>query len=231
MQHTYASAGSFTATLVVRDASGNASPPATRVVAVTTSGNTPPVPIIQSPAAGSTFAVGQQVTLTGKASDAQDGKVPPARMSWQVLLHHVAAGGIDHTHPLAAGTGASLTFTFPAPEDLAATAGSWVEAIFTATDSAGASASVSRRLDPVRVSITLTTSPAGLQVTLATPSDLTQTLVGPVTITSWQGWPLTIGAPSPQAGKRFRSWSDGGAQVHTVVTPASATTYTAAFGK
>ena len=231
VQHTYASAGSFTATLVVRDASGNASPPATRVVTVTTSGNTPPVPIIQSPAAGSTFAVGQQVTLTGKASDAQDGKVPPARLSWQVLLHHVAAGGTEHTHPLAAGTGASLTFTFPAPEDLAATAGSWVEAIFTATDSAGASASVSRRLDPVRVSITLTTSPAGLQVTLATPSDLTQTLVGPVTITSWQGWPLTIGTPSPQAGKRFRSWSDGEAQVHTVVTPASATTYTAAFGK
>jgi glucose/arabinose dehydrogenase/chitodextrinase len=231
VQHTYTSAGSFTAALVVRDASGNASSPATRVIGVTTSGNTPPVPIIQSPAAGSTFAVGQQVTLTGKASDAQDGKVPPTRMSWQVLLHHVPAGGTEHTHPLASGTGASLTLTFPAPEDLAATAGSWVEAIFTATDTAGASASVSRRLDPVRVSVTLTTTPSGLQITLATPSDLTQTLVGPVTITSWQGWPLTIGAPSPQAGKRFRSWSDGGAQVHTVVTPASATTYIAAFGK
>ncbi len=231
VQHTYTSAGSFTASLVVRDASNNASPPATRTIDVTATGNTPPVPVIQSPAAGSTFAVGQQVTLTGRATDAQDKKLPASRLSWQVLLHHVPVGGTEHTHPLASGTGVSLTFAFPAPEDLDATQGSWVEAILQATDSAGASASVTRRLDPVRVAVTLATTPPGLQVTLATPSDLTRTLVGPGTVTSWQGWVLTIGAPSPQGNRRFRSWSDGGAQTHTVVTPASATTYTASFGK
>jgi chitodextrinase len=231
VQHTYSTAGAFTASLVVRDGSGNVSPPATRVIGVATSGNTPPVPTITSPAAGSTFAVGQQVTLRGQATDAEDGKFPASRMAWQVLLHHVPDGGVEHTHPLASGVGSSLTFTFPAPEDLAATAGSWVEAIFTATDSAGASASVTRRLDPVRVTITLATAPTGFQVTLATPSDPVRTLIGPATVTSWQGWALTIGAPSPQAGRRFRSWSDGGAQTHTVTTPGTATTYTATFGK
>jgi glucose/arabinose dehydrogenase/chitodextrinase len=231
VQHTYGAPGSFTATLIVRDGSGNASPPASRSISVSTSGNTPPTPTIQSPAGGSTFAVGQGVTLSGRAFDAQDGKVPPARLSWQVLLHHVPEGGTEHTHPLASGTGASLTFAYPAPEDLAATGGSWVEAILTATDSEGASASVMRRLDPVRVAITLATTPVGFQVTLATPSDPTRTLVGPSTFTSWQGWLLTIGAPSPQAGRGFRSWSDGGAQTHSVVTPAQATTYTATFGK
>ena len=45
----------------------------------------------------------------------------------------------------------------------------------------------------------------------------------------------TIGAPSPQASGRFsytfRSWSDGGAQTHTITTPAAGTTYTASFKK
>lgn len=231
VQHTYTAPGSFTASLVVRDPAGNTSPPATRMISVTTTGNTPPVPEITSPAAGSTFAVGQQVTLMGRATDAQDRRFPASGLSWQVLLHHVPTGGTEHTHPLASGVGASLTFTFPAPEDLLATAGSWVEAILTATDSQGASASVSRRLDPKRVSITLATNPTGLQVTLQTPSDPIQTRVAPTTITSWQGWPLTIGTPTPQGGRAFRAWSDGGARVHTVTTPAAATTYTASFGK
>jgi glucose/arabinose dehydrogenase len=230
VQHAYSSPGSFTATLVVRDGSGNASTPASQVVNVTTSGNTPPVPTILSPASGTRFAVGQQVTLSGRATDAQDGKHSPS-LAWQVLLHHVPNGGTEHTHPLASGTSATLAFPFPAPEDLAATAGSWVEAILTATDSAGASASVSLRIDPVRVSVMLATSPAGLQVTLATPSDPTRTVTAPFTFTSWQGWALTIGAPTPQGGRAFRSWSDGGARIHTVTTPASAITYTASFGK
>lgn len=140
-------------------------------------------------------------------------------------------GGAEHTHPIASGTGATLTFGYPAPEDLAAAGGSWVEAILTATDSGGASVSVARRLDPVRVAITLATTPVGFQLTLATTSDPTRTVVAPSTFTSWQGWLLTIGAPSPQNGRRFRSWSDGGLQTHTVVTPGAATTYTATFGK
>jgi hypothetical protein len=140
-------------------------------------------------------------------------------------------GGAEHTHPIASGTGASLTFAYPAPEDLAAAGGSWVEAILTATHSGGLSASVARRLDPVRVAITLATMPVGFQLTLATPSDPTQTLVAPFTFTSWQGWPLTIGAPSPQNGRGFRLWSDGGTQTHTVVTPGAATTYTATVRK
>jgi hypothetical protein len=43
----------------------------------------------------------------------------------------------------------------------------------------------------------------------------------------------TISAPSPQKkGQKdytFASWSDGGAQAHAIVAPATATTYTARF--
>jgi hypothetical protein len=55
----------------------------------------------------------------------------------------------------------------------------------------------------------------------------------PFTRTVIIGSTNSISAPSPQtkAGKTyvFRSWSDGGAQTHDIIAPASATTYTAKF--
>lgn len=231
VEHTYDTPGTFTATLVVRNADGDASSPASVVMVVESTGNTPPTPSIETPTQGSTYAVGEQVILTGEGTDAEDGDLAAEALSWQVLLHHVPVGGTEHSHPLATGTGDSLSFTFPSPEDLAATAGSWVEAILTATDSQGNAATVTRRIDPTRVSITLATSPTGQVLSLETPSDPVAFVTGPFTFTSWEGWRLTIGA-SPIKGTRprFRFWSDGGTRIHTVVTPDTATTYTATFG-
>ena len=227
-KHRYA-AGSYTASLVVTDGGGNPSAPVTQSITATASGNTPPSASITSPAAGTRFAVGQSVTVTGGATDAQDGTLGPDRLSWQILLHHVPTTGGEHTHPIVSGTGASISFAYPAPEDLDAAARSYVEAVLTATDSAGATSTVSRRLDPIRVTLSLTSSPQGFQLTLATPSDPTRTVVAPYSFVSWQGWPLTIGAVSPQGGRTFQSWSDGGAQTHGIVTPATQTKYRAAF--
>jgi glucose/arabinose dehydrogenase len=232
VEHTYGTIGTFTATLVVRDNAGNASPPASRSISVQTEGNTAPVAEIVSPGDDATFAVGEGVTLVGRGTDAEDGELGPDRLSWQVLLHHVPIGGTEHTHPLASGTAESLSFTFPAPEDLAAAAGSWVEAILTVTDSSGDATTVTRRLDPTRVTITLESSPAGQQLSLATPSDPIRMMAAPVTFVSWEGWVFTIGVTSTKGGAgRFASWSDGGAAVHNVVTPAVPTTYLATFGK
>ena len=113
VQHAYAVAGTFTATLRVRDDKLAFSAPATVLVQP---GNTPPVATIQSPAAGATFAVGQAVTLTGTGTDAQDGALPASRLSWTVRLHHDT-----HVHPfLGPVTGNDVVFTAPAPEDLLA---------------------------------------------------------------------------------------------------------------
>ncbi|HVE65284.1 MAG TPA: PQQ-dependent sugar dehydrogenase, partial [Thermoanaerobaculia bacterium] len=133
--HTYAS-GSFTASLRVRDARGATS--AADTVAIS-SGNTAPIPTIQSPAAGATFAVGQIITLTGSATDTQDGDLPSSALHWTVLRHHDT-----HTHPWFSGTGNNLTFAAPAPEDLSATNNSYIEVRLTVTDSGGASATATR---------------------------------------------------------------------------------------
>ncbi len=216
--HTYSANGSYTASLSVRDSRGATSAPDTVGISV---GNSAPVPTIQSPAAGSTFAVGQIITLTGSATDAQDGDLPSSALQWTVLRHHAT-----HTHPWFSGTGNNLTFAAPAPEDLSATNDSYIEVRLTVTDSAGVSATATRDVQPRKVAITLATSPGGLSVSVNGT-----TFTAPTTITSWQGWQLSLNAPSPQKGHRFSSWSDGGAQAHTVITPATPTTYTATFKK
>ena len=57
--------------------------------------------------------------------------------------------------------------------------------------------------------------------------------MAPGTKTAVIGSTNTISAPSPQtiggSAYAFGSWSDGGAQTHNVVAPATATTYTATF--
>ncbi len=215
--HPYA-AGSYTASLSVRDSNGATSAPVTVAIS---SGNTAPSPVISSPAAGATFFVGQTITLTGSATDAQDGTINPATLQWTVLRHHMT-----HTHPWFSGTGNNLTFTAPAPEDLAATTNSFLEVILTATDSGGLSGTTNRNVQPRTVSITLATNPSGRNVTVNGTA-----VTGPTTITSWQGWQLTLAAPTREGPWSFVSWSDGGAATHTVVTPATPTTYTATFRK
>ncbi|HEX9286410.1 MAG TPA: PQQ-dependent sugar dehydrogenase [Thermoanaerobaculia bacterium] len=217
-QHVYSSIGTFNASLTVRDARGATSAPVTVPISV---GNTPPVPTIQLPSAGSTFAVGQTITLTGSATDAQDGTINPATLQWTVLRHHMT-----HTHPWFSGTGNNLTFTAPAPEDLAATTNSYLEIYLTATDSGGLSATADRNVQPRTVAITLSTSPSGLSLTVNGTA-----VTGPTTITSWDGWRLDLVAPARQSPYSFVSWSDGGAATHSVITPSNPTTYTASYRK
>jgi PKD repeat protein len=64
--HTYPSPGKYTATLQVRDARGALSDPDTIEVFA---GDTPPDPVIGSPAADTRFTVGQKITLSGSATD------------------------------------------------------------------------------------------------------------------------------------------------------------------
>jgi glucose/arabinose dehydrogenase len=219
--HTYASIGVFSAVLRVRDNLGATSDPA---VAVISPGNSPPVPVIVSPAPGDRFRVGQAFTLTGSATDPQDGTLPPSALTWVVILHHN-----DHIHPfLGPVDGNDVPFTAPPPEDLQATETSYLEIRLTATDSAGLSATATQDLLPNRVSLTFATQPPGLVVLVNGTS-----LTGPQTIVSWEAWDLAVNAPDQyDAGGRdyvFQSWSDGGAQGHTITTPASDTSYTATF--
>jgi PKD repeat protein len=170
------------------------------------------------------------VTLTGTATDAQDGTLSGSSVTWELVRHHVhndASQGAEHTHPFQSGTGTSLTFTAPHPEDLESTNGSWIEAIFTAQDSRGLKTVVRRELRPRLVELQLTSSPTGRTVRVNGIPFTT-----PATVKSWEGWELSAEAPQQQDGDTtwlFDAWSDGGAASHTLLTPATATTYQATF--
>ena len=221
ISHEYATSGSFTASLRVRDDKLAFSAPATVLVQP---GNTPPVAAIQSPAPGATFTVGQAVTLAGTGTDAQDGTLPASRLSWSVLLHHDT-----HVHPFfgpVAGNGAVVTG--PAPEDLAAATTSYLEVQLTATDFSGATHTVSRDLLPKKVDVTFATAPPGLNVSVNG-----SVLTGPQTVTSWQGWVLQAKAPVWQNSGAdvfvFSSWSSGPDNPVAIVTPAAPVTHVATY--
>jgi glucose/arabinose dehydrogenase len=224
--HQYTTSGTYTAKLTVRDNSGAvSSPPATVRV---DPGNNAPSPTIVAPAAGARFSVGQEITLTGEATDPEDGTLSGAKLNWEVIRHHRGTGPV-HTHPYFTEVGNNIEFQAPSPEDLASTGdGNHLEIRLTATDSKGLKKTVTRILEPKRVQVTLGTDPAGLK--LGVNGD---TITAPQELTSWENHNLNVNAPLSQTLNgtpyEFVSWSDGGAASHTIVTPASAATYTAIY--
>jgi PKD repeat protein len=216
--YTYTASGSYAAKLRVTD-SGGLSGTATVTITV---GNTPPTATITTPAAGTTWKVGDVISFSGSATDPQQGALPPSALTWDLILHHCPSNCHTHTVQSFAGV-ASGSFTAPDHEYP-----SYLELRLTATDSGGLTNSVSRQLDPRTVALTFQTTPGGLRLTVG-PTASTATFSRTVIVGSRN----TISAPSPQRkGQKhynFVSWSDNGAQTHDIAAPASATTYTARF--
>jgi hypothetical protein len=216
----------YTATLVVHNSNGLASSPAARVIHV---GSQPPVPVINLPTT-SGYAVGQVVNVTGSASDAEDGPLPASALSWDVKLFHVdeTNPGNTHSHPHTQLSGSStLNFTVPPPEDLYASAGSYLLVTLTATDSEGLTGTATKVVNPKRVKVWFATSPNGLKLTV---QGIVITPTVPLSVTVWPNWQVTLNAPASQAGRPFDHWSDGGGAAHTITAPSSPLTYTATYG-
>lgn len=218
--HTYPIAGGYTARLRVTD-SGGLVGTATVSILVGMGG---PVPVIDNPTAALRWAVGQSVSYAGHATDPQDGTLPAAALSWQLVNRHCDFTGSCHSHLVFSTSGVSGgSFVTPDHEYP-----SYLELTLTARDSRGLTGSVTVRLDPRTVDMTVATSPPGLQVNV-NGADHPAPAVVPVIVGSTN----TISTPSPQvagdATYTFGSWSDGGAQTHVITAPATAATWTAAF--
>ncbi len=216
---TYQSAGSYLATLTVTDNHGLSS---TDAVAITV-GNTAPVVTIDTPTPSLTWKIGDTIQFSGHATDADDGSLPASALHWSLALEHCTTPTDCHEHPMQDFSGVA-SGSFAAPDH---DYPSWLKLTLTGTDSGGLKDEVSLRLDPKVVNLTFASSPTGLQLGVGA-----QTSVTPFTRTVIVGSTISMSAPSPQtlagATYAFSSWSDGGAQSHTVA-PTVPTTYTARY--
>jgi PKD repeat protein len=215
---TYTAAGSYTATLRVTDPAGASDTDAV----VITVGNTPPTAVIDAPAPGTTWRVGDVISFSGHATDTQDGTLPASALSWSLVLFHCPSN--CHTHPLQDFVGvASGSFTAPDHEYP-----SYLELRLTTTDSGGLTDTSAVRLDPRTVTLTFQSQPVPLQLVVNGTA-----ATAPFTRTVIIGSTNTVSAPSPQtSGGRtygFQTWSDGGAQTHTITAPSLGATYRARY--
>ncbi len=163
--------------------------------------NDPPVPVIES-TDGDGWSVGDTVHFSGSATDAQDGVLGAAALTWDLLMHHCRDADC-HTHIVESfDRVASGSFIAPDHEYP-----SHLELRLTATDSKGVTGQTSVMLDPQTTTISLNSLPAGLPLLVdgsAKNSPSTTTLI--------RGGATTVSAPEAQtvAGSRYRfsTWND-----------------------
>ena len=189
-------------------------------------GNTPPVPTIDTPAPALRWAVGQTITFSGRATDREQGAIPASALSWSLIMNHCATQTSCHEHPIQDFAGVAGS-SFVAPDHEYP---SYLVLRLRATDSGGLQATTTIRLDPQPVDIGFQTNPTGLHVGIGSES-----VTAAASRTFIVGSRASISAPSPQilAGVTyaFTSWSDGGAQTHTIVAGSGGTTFTANFAR
>lgn len=185
--------------------------------------NNPPTATIITPATETEtqYAAGTTISYSGNGMDQEDGALPPSAYTWEIVFHHDT-----HTHPFIPPTSGATTGSFLIPNLGETSANVWYRIHLTVQDSAGFTATTYQDIYPQTATLQLETNPPGLQVTLEG-----QPVTTPASILSVVGMIRTLGAFSPQTLGGFRyifaSWSDSGADTHTIASPAANTTYTA----
>lgn len=190
---------------------------------IAVSGNVAPVPVIELPLNGARYQAGDLLTFSGSATDAEDGALPPSRLSWRIDFHHD-----DHAHPFFPSTSgiSSGQVVIPTVGETATTV--FYRVTLTATDSAGTSRSATRDITPLRVTQTLDSNIPGIELTLDG-----QPFVAGNTFASVIGGQRSIGTTSTQTinGEtyEFVRWSDHGTATHDITAPSKSRTLLALF--
>jgi glucose/arabinose dehydrogenase len=215
--HTYTQAGQYTARLSVSD--GVNSTPSTPI---TISAGNRPTATILSPADGRLFQAGDVISFSGDGTDTEDGSLPASAFTWNIDFLHEG-----HVHPGTPITGVkSGTFTIPASgHDFSGN--TRYRITLTVTDSNGLTDTKSVTIYPQKVNLTFDTVPSGLTLYLDGIAKTT-----PFVYDTLVGFNHTIEARNQTSGSNsynFQSWSDGGAQQHTIAVASTAQSYTATY--
>ena len=215
--HTYNIAGPYQVRLTVSDGVNS-----TLSTPLSISAGTRPTATILSPTDGVLFKAGDVISFSGSATDVEDGTLPASAYTWNIDFLHEG-----HVHPGTPITGVtSGTFTIPTSgHDFSGFTRYRIS--LTVTDSSGLQSTSSVTIFPQKVNLTFDAVPAGATLFL---DGIAHT--APFVYDTLIGFNHTIEALNQTIGTNtytFASWSDGGAQTHTIVVPGAAQTYTANF--
>jgi PKD repeat protein len=216
--HVYSQPGPYTVQLTVSDGASNS-----HATPIVISVGALPVGTITSPINGATFRAGDVIAFAGTATDAEDGTLTGASMTWTVLFHHDT-----HVHPAVAPLSGTTNGSFTiqtSGHDFSGTTN--YEIILTVRDSQGLESTSSVTIVPEKVNLTFTTNPSGLSITIDGISHTT-----PYVHDTLVGFQHVVDAPGQVSGTwnyTFSSWSDTGTQSHTILVPAAPQTYIATF--
>ncbi len=216
-QHTYNGTGSYTVDLTVSDGQN-----AVQSVPLVIQVGIPPFVTIGSPADGSTYKAGDEITYSIHAVDGVGNDVNDGAIVSEVLFHHHT-----HIHPFFGPViGRNQTFTVPTTGEPDPDV--WYEIKATVTDSNGLSDTKSIFIYPIKTQLTFNSNPQGLTILLDGVPTAT-----PQTIAQVVGFQREISVSDPQfVGNKiyqFQSWSDGGAKTHFITAGSANATYTANF--
>ncbi len=219
-QNTFPTQGTFAVRVRVTDQASRSdvSSPVTIIV------GSAPTGTISTPEVGSRFVVGQVINFSGSATDPEDGPLPASALSWELFVEHCPND--CHTHSVTTWDGVA-SGSFPAPDHEFP---SYLRLVMRARDSSGITTFTTREIHAETVNVTFNALP-GTTPPLQLGFNFEQAAV-PFTRTVMVGSTFTVSASSQIVGGTnygFSSWSDGGGASHTIVAPATATTYTATF--
>lgn len=209
--HTYSTTGSYTATLMVSDSFRFTSTASVRIVA----GNSAPRATIAPLANNGRYRIGDLITFSGQASDAQEGVITPDQLTWQVILH----AGLQTDETYYTGTGASGSFTVTDQGD-----STWLEICLTARDSAGLTDRSCTALTPQTTAYTFTSNPPGLLLFFDGAPFTTPFTVYPIVNAHRE-----IRAPLQQPSHSFVAWSNTGAATQELTIGEQPQTLTATY--
>jgi glucose/arabinose dehydrogenase len=181
-----------------------------------------PIAEILTPVDSSNYSAGTTVTFSGTANDIEDGPLPPGAYAWRIHFHHDM-----HVHDQPDITGIT-NGTFDIPNQGETSDNVWYRIFLIVSDSEGLQDVDSVDLFPRKTTLSLTTNPPGLQLTLDD-----QPFDTPGSVVSVEGMLRSIAVVSPQVlaevEYEFESWSHGGDASQTITTPVDDVTYTANF--
>jgi glucose/arabinose dehydrogenase len=215
--HRYSQAGQYSARLSVSDGVNT-----TFSTPLTIRVGSPPTATVVSPQDGSFFVAGDVISFSGDGTDPDDGTLPASAFTWNIDFLHEG-----HVHPGTPITGQKNgTFTIPTQgHDFSGN--TRYRIALTVTDSAGLTSTQYVLIYPRKVNLSFDTVPSGLTLYLDGIAKTT-----PFVYDTLIGFNHAVEARNQTSGTSaytFSSWSDGGAQTHTITVPSTPATYTASF--